>query len=173
MTSVSSAALVALLALACWFDLRERRIPNGLTVAGAVVALGLRLGLGWGAAGSGAAGAGLAVAVALVPFTLGVLGGGDVKLLGAVGAFMGSERLVGALLLTAVAGAVLAVIEAVRRRALVHALANTYSFAKQWMLFRGAGVTPTLESSDVMSVPYGVAIAVGTLVWWFIGGVQR
>jgi prepilin peptidase CpaA len=173
MTNLSSAALLALLALSCWFDLRERRIPNGLTLAGAAVALGLRLGLGWGPAASGVAGSGFAVAVALVPFTLGLLGGGDVKLLGAVGAFLGTERLVGALLLTAVAGAVLALVEAVRRRALVHAIANTYSFAKQWVLFRGAGVTPTLESPGVMSVPYGVAIAVGTLVWWFIGGVQR
>ena len=171
MTNFASAALVVLLGLSCWFDLRERRIPNGLTVAGAVVALGLRLGLGWGAAGSGLVGAGLAVAVALVPFTLGLLGGGDVKLLGAVGAFLGTERLFGALLLVAVAGAVLALVEAVRRRALAHVLANTYSFAKQWVLFRGAGVTPTLESPGVMSVPYGVAIAVGTLVWWFIGGV--
>jgi Flp pilus assembly protein protease CpaA len=94
-------------------------------------------------------------------------------LLGAVGAFLGVERLFGALLFVAVAGAMLAVGEAVRRRALVHALANTYSVAKQWVLFRGAGVTPTLQSPGVMSVPYGVAIAVGTLVWWFIGGVQR
>jgi len=172
MTTHATVALVALLVLACWFDVRERRIPNALTLAGATAALLLRSGWGWGSVLEGAAGAGLAVAVALVPFGLRFLGGGDVKLLGAVGAFMGTDQLLGALLLVAVVGGVLAVFEAIRRRALGHALANTFGFAKQVMLFGRAGVAPTLESPRVMSVPYGVAIAVGSLLWWFFGGVS-
>ena len=172
MTTHATVALVALLVLACWFDVRERRIPNALTLAGATAALLLRSGWGWGSVLEGAAGAGLAVAVALVPFGLRFLGGGDVKLLGAVGAFMGTDQLLGALLLVAVVGGVLALFEAIRRRALGHALANTFGFAKRVMLFGRAGVAPTLESPLVMSVPYGVAIAVGSLLWWFFGGVS-
>ena len=99
MTTLATVALVALLVLACWFDVRERRIPNALTLAGAAAALLLRSGWGWGSVLEGAAGAGLAVVVGLVPFALGYLGGGDVKLLGAVGASMGTDRLLGALLL--------------------------------------------------------------------------
>ena len=172
MTAYATVALVALLVLACWFDVRERRIPNALTFAGLVVALLVRLALGWAPALEGAAGAGLAVLLAIVPFALGFLGGGDVKLLGAVGAFMGTDRLLGALLLVAVVGGILALLEAVRRRALRHALVNTYGFAKHWVLFGRTGVTATLESPETMSVPYGVAIAVGSLLWWFVGGVS-
>lgn len=170
MTLLATVALVALLVLACWFDVRERRIPNALTLAGATAALLVRSGWGWGSVLEGAAGAGLSVVVGLAPFALGFLGGGDVKLLGAVGAFMGTDRLVGALLLVAVVGGVLAVFEAMRRRALAHALTNTFGVAKQLVLFGRAGVAPTLESPGVMSVPYGVAIAVGSLLWWFFGG---
>ena len=170
MTSLATVALVALLVLACWFDLRERRIPNALTLAGATAALLVRSGWGWGSVLEGAAGAGLSVVVGLVPFALGFLGGGDVKLLGAVGAFMGTDRLFGALLLVAVVGGVLAMFEAMRRRALGHALTNTFGVAKHLVLFGRAGVAPTLEAPGVMSVPYGVAIAVGSLLWWFFGG---
>ena len=172
MTTLVTVALVALLVLACWFDVRERRIPNVLTFAGAAAALLLRLALGWGSALEGAAGAGLAVVLALAPFALGFLGGGDVKLLGAVGAFMGTDRLLGALLLVAVMGGIIALLEAVRRRALRQALVNTYGFAKHWVLLGRTGVTARLESPESMSVPYGVAIAVGSLLWWFYGGVS-
>ncbi|MGH7612755.1 MAG: A24 family peptidase [Gemmatimonadales bacterium] len=170
MTNLVPVTLTTLLLLACWFDLRERRIPNALTLAGAMAALLLRSAWGWGSVLEGAAGAGLAVVATLVPFALGFLGGGDVKLLGAVGAFMGTDRLFGALLFVAVAGGLLAVFEAMRRRAMGRVLVNTYGFARRWVLFGRAGVTPTLESPEVMSVPYGVAIAVGSLLWWFFGG---
>ncbi len=170
MNTLSTLALLALLGPACWFDVRERRIPNAVTVAGAIAALLLRWSMGWGPLLEGLSGAGLAVLVALLPFALGLLGGGDVKLLGAVGAFVGADRLFGGLLLIAVVGGVLALVEAARQRALRRALASTVVIGKQWMLFGRGGVSPTLESPGTMAIPYGVAIAVGSLVWWFMGG---
>ncbi|MGE5759667.1 MAG: prepilin peptidase [Gemmatimonadota bacterium] len=165
-------ALATSLLLAALFDLRDRRIPNALTLGGVVVALCLRLAWGWGSVLQGAEGAGFAVLVALAPFTMGFLGGGDVKLLGVVGAFVGVDRLFGALLLVALVGGVLAVLESVRRQAFLRAIANIRGFARQWVLFGRAAVTPTLESPEAMTVPYGVAIAVGSLLWWFLGGAS-
>ena len=167
-----TAAFALLLGAASWFDLRQRRIPNALTLAGLAVALCLRLSWGWGAVFQGGAGAGLAVLVALLPFALGVLGGGDVKLLGAVGAFVGLNRLFGALMVVALVGGVLALVEAVRRQALLRTLTNIRVFAQQWVWFGRAGVTPTIESPEAMTVPYGVAIALGSLAWWCFGGVS-
>ena len=135
-------------------------------------ALCLRLAWGWGSVLQGAEGAGFAVLVALAPFTMGFLGGGDVKLLGVVGAFVGVDRLFGALLLVARVGGVLATLESVRRQALLRVIANIRGFAMQWVLFGRAGVTPTLASPEAMTVPYGVAIAVGALAWWFFGGAS-
>jgi prepilin peptidase CpaA len=170
MTILMTVAFVALLVLSSWFDLRERRIPNAVTVGGIGVGLSCRLAWGVGSVLQGAEGAGFAVLVALAPFALGFLGGGDVKLLGAVGAFVGVDQLFGALLLVALVGGVLAMLEAVRRQAFLRVLTNVRSFATQWVLFGRAGLTPTIESPEAMTVPYGVAIAVGSLLWWLFGG---
>lgn len=164
-------ALLALLGPACWFDVRERRIPNVVTVAGAIGALLLRLSVGLGVFLDGMLGAGLALLVVLTPFALGWLGGGDVKLLGAVGAFMGVDRLFGALLVIAAVGGLLAVVEATRRRALVRTLIGTFGVARQWVVFGRADVASGVGSSGTLSVPYGVAIAIGSLAWWFMGGM--
>ena len=146
---IASAALATLLSLGVWFDLRCRRIPNVLTVAGLAVALLLRGVLGVSALEDGVEGAGFALLLSLPPFTLGMLGGGDVKLLAAVGGFMGPVRLIGAFLMIALVGG-----------ALVKYLA--------W--FGRFGYRPTLESQGAMTVPYGLAIGVGSLVWWFAAG---
>jgi prepilin peptidase CpaA len=134
-----------------------------------MVGLLLRVSMGMGPLFDGLLGAGLALLVALMPFALGVLGGGDVKLLAAVGAFFGVERLFGGLVLIAAMGGALAIVEAVRRRALISTLASTVNLGKQWLLF-GRPTAAANESSKPMSIPYGVAIASGSLVWWFLGG---
>lgn len=170
MIALSTMGLLALLGPACWFDVRERRIPNAVTVAGATVGLLLRLSLGAGPFFDGVLGAGLALLVALTPFVLGVLGGGDVKLLAAVGTFFGVERLFGGLVLIAAMGGVLAIVAAVRRRALMSTLASTVNVGKQWLLFGRVSAVAPNESPATMSIPYGVAIAGGSLVWWFLGG---
>lgn len=170
MTTMATVVLVALMAVASWFDVRERRIPNFVTVTGVAVVLGLRLAAGDGAVVAGMFGVGMAILFALPPFVLGMMGGGDAKLLAVVGGFMGPGRLVGAVLVIAVLGGVLALVEAVRRRVLVRTLSSTYGFAKQWVLMGRAGVAPTLESPGTLTVPYGVAIAAGAVTWWFLVG---
>jgi len=168
MSIFATLALLAVIGPACWFDIRERRIPNVVTLAGLAAGLMLRLSTGVGPMLDGLVAAGLALLVGLMPFVLGILGGGDVKLLAAVAAFMGTNRLFGALLVIAAVGGVLGLMEAVRRRALIRTLGSTLTIGKQLALFGRAA--PTLESPGAMSIPYGVAIAVGSLTWWFLGG---
>lgn len=113
--------LIAVLVPATAVDLRERRIPNRLTGAGAVAALGL--GLALDPSGQPAR---LAAAAAVVAFLLVVrgprpsgLGLGDVKLAGVLGLCLGPLVAV-ALAVALVAGAVTALAVALRggRRAL-------------------------------------------------------
>ncbi len=171
LTIVATVMLTALLSLACWYDVRERRIPNALTLAGVAAGLALRIPLGGVGVLDGMGGVLVALLLALPIFALGFLGGGDVKLLGAVGAFVGLGQLFGTLALVAIAGGILALLEAARRRVFVRSLANTYDFAKDWVLFARAGAAIRLRQPGTMTVPYGLAIATGTLLWWFRGGL--
>lgn len=76
--------------VATWCDLRTREIPDALSAALLILAGGASL-LGISAATplQAAAGAGVAFVATICFFQAGVLGGGDVKLLTAVGACVG------------------------------------------------------------------------------------
>src|SRR5688572_6624724 len=104
---------VSVAAVACGIDLRTRRIPNLLTFGTAAAALIFHFvttgshGIA-GSAGGWAAG----VAMLVVPYALGGMGAGDVKLLGALGAWLGAGDVVWAGVYASVAGAVMGLIVA-------------------------------------------------------------
>ena len=71
-------------------DLRHRRIPNVLTVVAFAVAIVFHLLVsGWSGLGFAAGGFGVGFGVMLVLWLIGGGGGGDVKLMGAVGSWLG------------------------------------------------------------------------------------
>ena len=168
---VASVLLVGLLLVACWADLRSRRIPNWLTVGGMLAGLAVRASLGPGPVGNGILGIALAALLALPFFAMGALGGGDAKLLMAVGAFMGPADLARASLVIAVVGGVVALFEAMRRGVLLPTLASCGSLILSWVTLGRRGGARTAATGDRLAVPYGVAIAVGSLLWWFAGGL--
>lgn len=125
--------------------------------------------------GQGLLGAGLAFALSLVFFLTGGMGGGDVKLLAAVGAFLGPARLWSALLVMALAGGLMAAWVILRRGAVPETAANLRTifatFGRRtftgWKGSEGEAAL-TLETPGALTVPYGVAIAVGAVVGWFL-----
>ena len=106
---LETALAFALTAVACLaaavVDVRERRIPNRITFP-AMAALLVLHGLLSGWPGLRESGLGLAggFLVMLVPHLFGVLGAGDVKLVAAVGAGLGSSALPTVVLFTSLAG---------------------------------------------------------------------
>jgi prepilin peptidase CpaA len=166
-----SLALVVLVLLAVWTDVRTRRIPNGLTATAVVMALALRALLGAGAVAEGLMGAGIALAVLLPLFALGGVGGGDAKLLVAVGAFLGPAGFVVAGLATGIAGGLMALAWSARRGVILPVLLNTGGLLKYVFTAGRSGERATLESPGAVSVPYAIAIAAGTLfALWYGGG---
>jgi prepilin peptidase CpaA len=145
--------LWSLLAVAAAADVAQRRVPNVVVAPLAAAGLGAAwVGGGPWAAASGAL-TGVAVLVVLVlPWSLGKMGGGDVKLMAATSVWLGPGRLLAFVLLTAVVGG----------------LVGLAARAAYWMeiarLVRGVpggqpgGGAATLPRE---TVPYAVAIAAG------------
>lgn len=167
MNLIHTLALVMLLVLAVICDLRTRRIPNALTVTGLLTALALGALAGWQPFLAGLAGAGVALALSLPLVMLGGLGGGDAKLLAAVGAYLGPADLLTALLITALVGGAMALALAVHRGQLRQTLAHVGGLLAR--LGRPTGGDPqpaprTIRTAGALTIPYGVAIGVGALV---------
>jgi prepilin peptidase CpaA len=163
-----SVALSALMLGAAAFDVRTRRIPNVLTVSGFAVAVALRFVAGPGMGIDGLTGAVLAFVLCLPFFVLGVLGGGDAKLLMAAGAFLGPRELLPAMLLVASIGGIIGALDAARRGILLPVLYNCGDILKSWATLGRRGSNRSLATAGALAIPYGVAIALGTLVWWFV-----
>jgi prepilin peptidase CpaA len=168
----SGAGLAALMLAAAWQDVRTRRIPNALTLAGLGMALALRVPFGFPALLHGLEGAALAFGAALLLFALGALGGGDAKLLVAMGAFMGPDALLGAFAVVFLCGLALAVIWTARKGLFPLLLFNTVELVKSGKTLGGAGRRQTLAEGQALTIPYGVSIAAGSLLWWFGQGVR-
>jgi prepilin peptidase CpaA len=85
--------------LAAGWDLAHRRVPNVLSVAILAAGLCARALQGGGTALTlGLGGAALGLGLLLVPFAAGWLGGGDVKLAAAAGAWLGPRAMLAATL---------------------------------------------------------------------------
>lgn len=155
-----------LLALACITDLRMRRIPNVLTLSAAGLALLFHLVAGGpSAAGWSLAGWVVGVLLFLPMFALRGMGAGDVKLLAAVGAWLGPTQVAIAALATSIVGGVIAIAVALGYGYLRQALSNLYLLLLHW---RVVGVRPleqvTLHGTKGPRLAYAIPIAIGTVV---------
>ena len=93
---------------ACITDCTQRRIPNGIFVVGVVCAVFMGQGHAVAAWWSALGALGAIALLSMPLWQIGVIGGGDAKLLMAVGPFLGAERTGWLLLATMVSGGVLA-----------------------------------------------------------------
>ena len=142
-------------------DLRTRRVPNPLTVL--LASLGVAFaasGLSGVTLGASLAGCALGLALMLPGHLLGGTGAGDVKLFAALGALIGPGHIAVAFFYTAIAGGLIAVVVALRRRRLRRTIDGTA------LLIVSAGTAaPAIESPlEHNRFAYAPAIAVGALL---------
>jgi prepilin peptidase CpaA len=158
--------LAVLLIAAVVLDLRERRIPNKITLPGLLMGLALGVVLEGGFPTVALAGACLAFFLSFPLVALGGLGAGDSKLLTAVGAFVGPGGLLPLVFYGALAGAGLAIASSVRRRAFLGLLLTSGSLLTYWVTFGRRGERAALDMPGAKTVPYAVAIAAGAVAAW-------
>lgn len=158
-------------AVLCGYDMRVRRLPNVLTLGGAMFFLLVQYVLhgtpGLVAAFAAASVAGLFL---LVPWRMRAAGGGDVKMMFAAGAAVGWAGLLDLLILTSLAGVVMAF-------ALLSAGVVSSARMSHWMqsLFNprydrkaGAATLPSREDERVR-MPFSMAIAIGMMTALWVG----
>jgi prepilin peptidase CpaA len=164
--TVAQIVSLALASVACGWDLRTRRIPQVLTLGGALAGFAFHaLNGGWSAGLASATGWAVGIAIFFLPFALGGLGAGDVKLLGAIGAWLGPMNAVWVGLYAGAAGGVLAIFVALTKGYLIQAVGNVGVMLAYWRL-NGMKPLPefTLEHSRGPRLAYAVPILAGTMV---------
>jgi prepilin peptidase CpaA len=160
-----SSAVLAISLIACVSDLRSRRIPNVLTFGAAIAGLVVHTAVE-GASGALTAGGGwLTGLILFLPFfALGGMGGGDVKLLAALGAWLGAYDTLYLALYSGVAGGALALVVAFARGYLRVALANVLEILRYW---RASGLRPvpnfTLDTPHAPRLAYALPMFFGVV----------
>ncbi|MCJ2178705.1 A24 family peptidase [Novosphingobium album (ex Hu et al. 2023)] len=144
-------AIVALGVIASWLDITSRRLPNWLsllTLAAGLLVTGFSAGVS--AIGGHMAHAAAALLVGMILFRFGVVGGGDAKFYAAIASWFGWSQAAGLLLAVSLSG---------------------IGIFLGWFAWRRMTKKPirgSASASDSDKLPYGIAIAVGGVLQYFV-----
>ncbi len=156
--------VVLFILLAAREDLRTRRIPNLITGPAFLLGLTVHLAMGGPSAGLAALAAGVFAGALLLPgWLMKFMGAGDVKLMVAIGAWLGEPRLaLFAALFSLIAGGIISVVAAARLGILSRTVRNAVLLLPRVVAGAGPAGAP-LETSGVR-VPKALAFLAGTLI---------
>jgi len=175
---------VICVAVGAIIDFRSRRIPNWLTLPAVIVGLVLHSAL-LGLNGTVESLLGTLSGFFLLFFfyAVGGMGAGDVKLLAAVGSFLGPKLVFCAFIWMCLSGGCLAVIVVSYKRAFAQTIRNLKLLAFGWLTGSQESISSmSLKNPSLHKIPYGIPIAVGTVlaIWLqrlpgldFQGGTPR
>ena len=133
-SSIALLVLIVLLLIAATTDFRENKIYNWTTYPGILLGFTLRAMEGWSGLEQSIAGFFLCGIIMVVCFVFFSLGGGDVKLMAMVGAFLGPGKGIEAMLWTFILGACLAVVLLIWKFGILSILKGTCQHI--WMMCR-------------------------------------
>jgi prepilin peptidase CpaA len=170
MISLFDLFLCSFLGFAAAFDLWERRIPNWLVFLALGTGFLLNAWQGTEQFISSLWGFGLVIVIFLIPFAMGLMGAGDVKLLGAVGALLGAAWVPRVLFYSALAGGLLAALSLVSKGVRWSFIKEIWIDLKLFVTSGGTVVPASVGERDAQgarTIPYGVAIGAGTLVAFY------
>ena len=161
--------LVAVVAAAAVTDLKSGRIYNRLVYPAVVVGLLLALACGgWVELKDHALAAAIGFGVLFLCYAIGGMGGGDVKLMAAVGALGGLSRpgqglfIVYVLFYAFAVGVVLGLLAAIWRRALGQTARRTW-WGLKVLAMPGTNLQDAAPTKSSIRVPFGFATCLGTI----------
>ena len=174
---VTLAILVPAILYASWIDFSERRVPNWLNASLAVAGLITQAAFfGWSGVWTGLLGLSMGFGLLIVPWLMHGMGAGDVKLMAAIGAWLGPWLTFLSFSAGAVIGGVAAVVMILSTGRAVHALVNMQTIMTKMRrvdtAFGEFGGAKTFGDTSQL-LPYGVPLTAGTigvLCTYYFGG---
>jgi prepilin peptidase CpaA len=162
--------LLTILLICVITDLKSRKIYNKVIAPGLAIAFSVQFAVGgWQALGDAAVGFLVGLSVLLIPYLLGGMGAGDVKLMALVGALKGTMFVLVTSVYMALLGGVIALFVLLCRKGVKKRM--------QGMLISLIGLRygmkiPLIADKEAMtaSYPYGVAIAGGAVLCLWLKG---
>jgi prepilin peptidase CpaA len=167
-----SAIMVPGILWASWIDYKERRVPNWLN-AGIAVAGFVAQGLihGWGGLAVGGEGLLVGFAVLIIPWLMHGMGAGDVKLMMAIGVWLGPEWTLLSFCVGVAVGGIIAAIMILSSGRLWMAYANIRTIlqkiSSKSTVFSEFGSAHSFGKTSQL-LPYGVPLTIGTLLVLFL-----
>jgi prepilin peptidase CpaA len=161
-------SMVLFLSSVSFVDLKFGKIPNWMTIPAILFGLSYHV-LSGGREGLfySVQGLILGMGLLLVPFMMGGMGGGDVKLLGAIGSYVGPMMTLRIFMVSAVLGLIVSLIVIIA----VSEYRDAYSSMIIRLLKRGRS-RPDTEKKDRgfprIYLPYGVVLATGALFSFYL-----
>jgi prepilin peptidase CpaA len=163
------------LVVAAVIDVWKLKVPNLITfpliVSGWIfwAVMG-----GWAGIGFSLVGTVVGLSLLLVPYAVGGMGAGDVKLLAGVGAWVGASTTFWAFCVSAMVGAVMAIAMMVWKRSYGKNSANLKQILFEFVYLRDISLiadSAAMRKSSMMLLPYGLPLAVGSIAYFFWMGM--
>lgn len=166
----SNVLLIILLIICIITDIRERKIYNAVLIPFLLAGLILHtVTLGFSGLENTLIGCLVGLGILLIPYLLGGMGAGDVKLLAVIGALKGITFVLMAALDMALAGGIMALLILIFRKDMKKSLFQFITFIHG---FRHGIKVPLMLDKEALkkTYPYGIAIAAGTIYQLFQSG---
>ncbi|MEQ6375430.1 prepilin peptidase [Bacillaceae bacterium S4-13-56] len=162
-------SIILIILLVCFItDIKSRKIYNVVLLPGLILSLASNVYLdGWQRLGSSLLGLLVGMAILFIPFAMGGMGAGDVKLLGLIGAWKGVFFVLTTALYMALVGGLLAILVILFQKGAKERLRGIMYFFI--FLFQGKIRTDFIKTKvSQITYPYGVAIVIGAICTIYI-----
>jgi prepilin peptidase CpaA len=161
-TTIWRSFIIGFVVATAYSDFRWRKIPRRVTVVALIA--GLLASWYFGYLLSSLLAALFAFCISMGLFSLGAIGGGDVKLITALAAMLGLQPWGRAMEFTIFIACGMAMIQVVRHGAIRQTLSNMAELV-QWFFKAGLRPHPALhvKNAAVLRSPFAVAVALGTI----------
>lgn len=171
-----------LILISAYFDVKSKRIPNIITLPAIITGFSLHIVFdGLNGFWFSTQGSLLGFGIFIIPFILGGMGGGDVKLMAAIGALKGWRFVLLTTIYSGLAGGVIVIIILIRQKRFLISLKRvlaiilkplifilTFNFENKKLKQFNSWLLDSQIDWEKQYIPYGVAIGIGAIMAYFM-----